>query len=98
MFAFSLFLQFGSAFSVRLGVLQIQLLLWRRRKAKTLRARTPEQTRREWYSEIASVMGVFHMNIDPMHTNAAIYANLVRQAVERSKAMAKMPPTARMFM
>ena len=68
------------------------------RKAKNAKRRSPEQTRREWYGEIASVMGVFHMNIDPMHTNAAIYANLVRQAVERSKAMAKMPPTARMFM
>lgn len=68
------------------------------RKAKNVKRRSPEQTRREWYGEIASVMGVFHMNIDPMHTNAAIYANLVRQAVERSKAMAKMPPTARMFM
>ena len=68
------------------------------RKVKALKSRSPEQTRREWYSEIASVMGVFHMNIDPSHTNAAIYANLVHQAVERSKALAKMPPTARMFM
>lgn len=68
------------------------------RKVKALKSRSPEQTRREWYSEIASVMGVFHMNIDPSHTNAAIYANLVHQAVERSKALAKMPPMARMFM
>ena len=68
------------------------------RKAKNAKRRSPEQTRREWYGEIASVMGVFHMNIDPMHTNAAIYANLVRQAVARSKAIAKMPPMARMFM
>lgn len=61
-------------------------------------APSPEQTRREWLSEVASVMGVFRMNIDPAHTNAAIYANLVRQAVERTKAMSKMPPMARMFM
>ena len=81
-----------------IGEVQYETERMTERKAKTLKARTPEQTRREWYSEIASVMGVFHMNIDPMHTNAAIYANLVRQAVERSKAMAKMPPTARMFM
>ncbi|MGX8696137.1 MAG: hypothetical protein ACSW8D_07130 [Prevotella sp.] len=68
------------------------------RKAKKVKSRSAEQTRREWYGEIASVMGVFHMNIDPSHTNAAIYANLVHQAVERSKAIAKMPPSARMFM
>lgn len=68
------------------------------RKAKSRASRSPEQTRREWYSEIASVMSVFRMNIDPEHTNAAIYANLVHQAVARSKAIAKMPPMARMFM
>jgi len=68
------------------------------RKMKSQKTRTPEQTRREWYSEIASVMGVFKLNIDPEHTNAAIYANLVAQAVERNKAMAKMPAMAKMFM
>lgn len=68
------------------------------RQAKAGKASTPQQIRSEWYSEIAGVMSVFRMNIDPEHTNAAIYANLVCQAIERSKAMAKMPPTARMFM
>ena len=81
-----------------IGEVQFETDRMTERKAKNLKNRSPEQTRREWYSEIASVMGVFHMNIDPSHTNAAIYANLVRQAVERSKALAKMPPTARMFM
>lgn len=57
--------------------------------------RTPQEVRRTWYSEIASVMGVFKMTIDPERTNAAIYANLVAQAVERSKALAKMPAMAR---
>lgn len=65
------------------------------RKAKEDKSTTPQQVRSNWYAEIASVMSVFRMNIDPEHTNAAIYANLVHQAVERSKAMAKMPPIAR---
>ena len=68
------------------------------RQAKEAKSSTPQQIRSDWYSEIASVMGVFRMNIDPASTNAAIYANLVCQAIEHSKAMAKMPPTARMFM
>lgn len=68
------------------------------RKAKEDKSTTPQQVRSNWYAEIASVMSVFRMNIDPEHTNAAIYANLVHQAVERSKAMAKMPPIAGLFM
>lgn len=58
---------------------------------------TPEQIRKSWLAEVASVMSVFKMNID-LTINAAIYANLVHQAVERSKAIAKMPPMARLFM
>lgn len=58
----------------------------------------PNEIRKSWFSEIAYVMSVFKMNIDPKTTNAAIYANLVRQAGERAKAMAKMPPMMGMFM
>ena len=43
-------------------------------------------------------MSVFRMNIDPTTTNAAIYANLVNQAGERSKMLAKMPSMMGMFM
>lgn len=67
-------------------------------RAGNTKSTQPDKIRQDWYAEIASVMGVFRMNIDPTHINAAIYANLVHQAVERSKAMAKMPPMARMFM
>ena len=59
---------------------------------------SPEELRKSWYSEIAFVMSVFKMSIDPMTINAAIYANLVRQSVERSKALAKMPPMAGLIM
>lgn len=69
----------------------------RKEKRKGSGMRSPDATRRSWYSEIASVMSVFRMSID-LNTNAAIYANLVHQAVERNKAMAKMPPIAGMFM
>lgn len=58
----------------------------------------PSEIRKSWFSEIAYVMSVFKMNIDPKTTNAAIYANLVRQAGERAKAMAKMPPMMGMFL
>lgn len=58
---------------------------------------SPEQIRKSWLAEVASVMSVFKMNID-LTINAAIYANLVHQAVERRKAIAKMPPMARLFM
>lgn len=58
---------------------------------------SPEQIRKSWLAEVASVMSVFKMNID-LTINAAIYANLVHQAVERSKAIAKMPPMARLFL
>ena len=69
----------------------------RKEKRSGKSRKSPEGTRKSWYSEIASVMGVFRMSID-LSTNAAIYANLVRQAVERNKALAKLPPSARMFM
>lgn len=44
-----------------------------------------------WYSEIAWVMSTFKMSIDTKTINAAIYANLVNQATERAKRLAKMP-------
>lgn len=47
--------------------------------------------RKSWNSEIAYVMSTLRMPIDIHSTNAAIYANLVRQAGERAKALAKMP-------
>ena len=51
---------------------------------------SPDQLRKGWYSEIAFVMSILKMSFD-MDVNAAIYANLVHQAVERSKMMAKAP-------
>ena len=54
--------------------------------------------RKAWYGEIAFVMSTLKMSIDPATTNAAVYANLVHQAVERNKQMAKMPPMMGMFM
>ena len=53
--------------------------------------------RKSWYSEISYVMSTLKMSIDPAATNAAIYANLVRQAGERSKALSKMPIMAGML-
>lgn len=47
--------------------------------------------RNEWQGEIAWVMSVFKMSIDQNTTNAAIYANLVQQAVRRMKQLAKHP-------
>lgn len=61
------------------------------------RKQSPDQVRRSWYAEIAGVMSSLKVPID-MGINAAIYANLVHQAVERNKALSKMPPTAQMFM
>lgn len=57
-----------------------------------------EDIRKSWYSEIAFVMSMLKTNIDPATLNAAIYANLVLSASERSKAMAKMPPSMGMFL
>lgn len=51
--------------------------------------------RNAWHKEIAWVMSVFKMSIDVNTINAAIYANLVNQAVQRSKQLAKMPPMSR---
>lgn len=62
------------------------------------KAKTPAEMRKSWFSEIAFVMSTLKMSIDPVVTNAAIYANLVSQASERAKAMAKMPPMMGMFM
>lgn len=58
----------------------------------------PDGMRKAWMSEVAYVMSVFKMSIDPRSTNAAIYANLVRQSAERMRQLAKMPPMARMLM
>ena len=58
----------------------------------------PEDARKTWYSEIAFVMSMLKMSIDPASVNAAIYANLVHAATERSRAMAKMPASMGLFM
>ena len=58
----------------------------------------PEDARKTWYSEIAFVMSMLKMSIDPEVVNAAIYANLVHAATERSRAMAKMPASMGLFM
>lgn len=57
-----------------------------------------EEIRKSWYSEVAFVMSSLKMNIDPANTNAAIYANLVHTASERSKALAKIPPSLGMML
>lgn len=59
---------------------------------------TASDMRKAWFGEIAFVMSTLKMSIDPATTNAAVYANLVRQAVERNKQLAKMPPMMSMFM
>ena len=59
---------------------------------------SPSELRKSWYGEIAFVMSMLKMSIDPATVNAAIYANLVHSASERSKALAKMPPSMGMFM
>lgn len=59
---------------------------------------TVTDMRKAWFGEIAFVMSTLKMSIDPSTTNAAVYANLVRQAVERNKQLAKMPPMMSMFM
>lgn len=56
-----------------------------------------DRIRNAWNAEIAYVMSTLRMSIDPATTNTAIYANLVRQAGERAKAMAKMPSMMGMF-
>lgn len=56
-----------------------------------------DQVRHSWYAEIASVMSILKVPVE-MRLNAAVYANLVHQAVEHNKAMAKMPHMARLFM
>ena len=56
-----------------------------------------DQVRHSWYAEIASVMSILKVPVD-MGINACVYANLVHQAVERNKAMAKMPPMAGFLM
>lgn len=58
---------------------------------------SPEQLRKGWYSEIAFVMSTLKMSFDPGTMNAAVYANLVHQAVERSKQLAKMPQMGMFF-
>ena len=63
-----------------------------------LAEQTATEMRKAWFGEIAFVMSTLKMSIDPATTNAAVYANLVRQAVERNKQLAKMPPMMSMFM
>ena len=57
-----------------------------------------QDIRKSWFSEIAFVMSMLKMSIDPAAVNAAIYANLVHAATERSRAMAKMPASMGLFM
>ena len=57
-----------------------------------------QDIRKSWFSEIAFVMSMLKTSIDPATLNAAIYANLVHSASERSKALAKMPPSLGMFL
>lgn len=57
-----------------------------------------DRVRQSWNSEIAHVMATLRMSIDPATTNAAIYANLVNQANQRVKALAKAPAMMGMFM
>lgn len=57
-----------------------------------------QDIRKSWFSEIAFVMSMLKTSIDPATLNAAIYANLVHSASERSKAMAKMPSIAGLLM
>jgi len=52
-----------------------------------------DHVRHSWYAEIASVMSILKVPVG-MDLNACVYANLVHQAVERNKAMAKMPSMA----
>lgn len=59
---------------------------------------TASGMRKSWYGEIAFVMSTLKMSIDPATTNAAVYGNLVRQAVERNKQMSKIPPMMSMFL
>ena len=63
-----------------------------------LKQQSPDEKRKAWFGEIAFVMSTLKMSIDPATTNAAVFANLVRQAVERNKQLAKMPPMMSMFM
>jgi len=64
---------------------------------RAAKQKEPDQVRHAWYAEIASVMSSLKVPVD-MGINACVYANLVHQAVERNKAMAKMPPMAGLFM
>lgn len=59
---------------------------------------TVTEIRKAWFGEIAFVMSTLKMSIDPATTNAAVYGNLVRQAVERNKQMSKIPPMMSMFL
>ena len=67
-------------------------------RARGKKTETPDRLRKTWLAEVAYVMSVLKMPVDPPRINAAIYANLVRQSAERMKQLSKMPPMARMFM
>lgn len=74
-----------------LGEVEFETKRIKERREKAYEKAVKTDVRKQWYSEIAYVMSVFKMSIDPGTINAAIYANLMSQAVERSKALAKMP-------
>lgn len=58
---------------------------------KKLHAKNNDDIRATWSSEIAWVMSVFKMGIDVHTISAAVYANLVNQAVAHARQLAKMP-------
>jgi uncharacterized protein (DUF736 family) len=60
-------------------------------KEKKKGGKDANDVRKAWNREIAYVMSTLRMPIDIHTTSAAIYANLVRQAGERAKALAKAP-------
>lgn len=73
-------------------------LLVERKRDENVKPKDAATARKEWHGEIAWVMSVFKMSIDINTVNAAIYANLVQQAVQRKKRLAKMPPLMRGMM
>jgi len=96
------FLKDGHAIEVRcqamLDEVRYEIKRAEEGKEKEQKETSPEKTRKAWYSEIAFVMSMLKTSIDPATLNAAIYANLVHSASERSKTLAKMPPSMGMFL
>lgn len=70
---------------------ELELIAERKRDGAPAKVKDGNAVRKEWQGEIAWVMSVFRMSIDQNTINAAIYANLVQQAVHRMKQLSKMP-------